>query len=209
MFQSFQPPSSKNFSVAEEESSLAFLVAISVLSFITIAIGPGKNPVASYESICPLSFIHSSIRIGKSALSVESASSELPFIDSRFANVVSVTLFVAFDVVSFIVRSVLEFFFAISMNHIIFPLSRILIVLKRIAVCSISACNVVLNLTFVYASVVKNVATLSLSNTFAESALVVRTVFEEELTLAVKFIVGPLAVVKTFWTVYLFVTFAV
>ena len=173
MLHASEPSPSEDLTVAEEKCSFALFVAVFILSFISVAVRPGEDAITSYEPICPLPFVYSTICISERSLSVERTSFELSLIYSRLTNIMTIAFFASIDVISFIVRPVLKFFLAETMNHIIFPLTTILIVLERVEVDTISTGDVVINLSFIEAAVVENVPTLALRHTISKRALVV------------------------------------
>jgi hypothetical protein len=140
---------------------------------------------------------------------MKSAAFELSFVDSRFAHIVAIALLGSVDVISFIVGAVLELFLAKAMNDIILPLTTVLIILEWVNVDPSSTGDVIIDLSLINTPVVEYVTTLSLSNAISKGALVVRSIFEEKLTISMKLIVGPLTVVVSFGTTYLFVCLAI
>ena len=84
------------------------------------------------------------------------------------------------------------------MRYILKPLSYVFIILKGIEICPFSVGFVVSDLAFIDATVVKNVSALAFGFTRSKGTLVVGAIFEEKLTAAMEFLVGPLTSIVSF-----------
>ena len=101
--------------------------------------------------------------------------------------------------VAFVIGAIAELLNPLAVRLISLPTSRVLVVLIGIQVISFSLCFSILKFALVVAPVIEDVPTFDSCLAGEEISLIVRSIFEEEFSLAVELVLLPLSVVVPLW----------